>query len=100
MSKPATTRLSLKGQVVIPEDVRKRLKLKKGSQFLVLGEDDVVILKAIAPLSMEGFGALIAKARRQAREAGMKKSDQQALSSRGVTHVPPATSPGPVWDRQ
>jgi AbrB family looped-hinge helix DNA binding protein len=82
MSNPATTRMSSRGQVVIPEDVRKRLKLRPGSQFLVLGEDDVVILKAIAPPSMQEFGVLIAKARKQAREVGMKKSDITAAVAR------------------
>ena len=45
MTNLATTKMSSKGQVVIPEDIRKRLKLKAGSQFVVVGEDDVVILK-------------------------------------------------------
>jgi AbrB family looped-hinge helix DNA binding protein len=67
--------MSSKGQVVIPENIRKRLKLKAGSQFVVVGENDVVILKAIAAPSMEAFDALIAEARRQARQAGLKRSD-------------------------
>jgi AbrB family looped-hinge helix DNA binding protein len=74
----ATTKMSSKGQVVIPEDIRKRLKLKAGSQFVVVGEDDMVILKAISPPSMEEFDALIAEARRQARQAGLKQSDVAA----------------------
>lgn len=74
----ATTRMSSKGQVVIPEDIRKRLKLKPGSQFIVVGENDVVILKAISPPSMERFDALIADARRQAKEAGLRRSDISA----------------------
>ena len=44
MAELATTRLSSKGQVVIPEDVRQRLGLKAGDQFIVVGEGDVVIL--------------------------------------------------------
>jgi len=75
MSDLATTKLSSKGQVVIPDDVRKRLKLKTGTQFVVLGEDDVVILKTITPPSMNDFDSLIAKARKQGKEAGLKKSD-------------------------
>ena len=78
MANLATTRMSSKGQVVIPEDIRKRLKLKHGSQFVVVGENDVVILKAISPPSMEEFDALIADARRQAKEAGLKRSDISA----------------------
>jgi AbrB family looped-hinge helix DNA binding protein len=71
----ATTRMSSKGQVVIPEDIRKQLRLKAGSQFVVLGKDDVVILKAISPPAMEEFDSLIAAARKGARQAGMKRSD-------------------------
>ena len=75
MAQPATTKMSSKGQVVIPEQIRKQLKLKAGSQFVVVGEDDVVILKAISPPSMEDFNALITEARRQGKAAGLKKSD-------------------------
>jgi AbrB family looped-hinge helix DNA binding protein len=75
MSNTATTKMSSKGQVVIPEDIRKKLKLKTGSQFVVVGENDVVILKAISPPSMYEFDNLITEARRQGKEAGMKRAD-------------------------
>ena len=75
MADMATTRLSSKGQVVIPEEVRRRLGLKPGVQFVVVGEGDVVILKAVSPPSMEEFDDLLAKARTQARRAGLKRSD-------------------------
>ena len=75
MPNVATTRMSSKGQVVIPEEIRKQLRLKAGSQFVVLGKDDVVILKAISPPAMEEFDSLIAAARKGARQAGMKWSD-------------------------
>jgi AbrB family looped-hinge helix DNA binding protein len=71
----ATTKMSSKGQVVIPEEIRKRLKLKAGDQFVVVGEKDVVILKAISHPSMEDFDGIIAEARRQARSSGMKRAD-------------------------
>jgi len=67
--------MSSKGQVVIPEDIRKRLKLKAGSQFVVVGENDVVILKSISPPSLNEFDTLIAEARRQGKEVGLKQSD-------------------------
>ena len=71
----ATTKMSSKGQVVIPEAIRKRLGFKTGSQFVVVGQKDVLFLKAISPPSMGEFDALIAEARKQARQAGMKQSD-------------------------
>ena len=78
MATAATTKMSSKGQVVIPEEIRKRLRLKTGDRFVVLGEKDTVILKAITPPSLDEFNELIAEARRQAREAGLKQPDVQA----------------------
>ena len=75
MGKVATTKLSSKGQVVIPEEVRKRLGLKAGDPFIVIGDDDVIILKSIAPPSMKDFDQLIQNARLKARSARMKRSD-------------------------
>ena len=67
--------MSSKGQVVIPESVRKQLGLDAGHEFVVMGEDDVIILKRIERPSMRDFDAMIRKARKAAREAGMTKSD-------------------------
>jgi len=75
MADLATTKMSSKGQVVIPEAIRKRLKLKSGSQFVVVGKGDVIILKTITPLALTEFDGLIAEARRQARKAGLERSD-------------------------
>lgn len=73
----ATTKMSSKGQVVIPEEVRKRLNLKAGDQFVVVGENDVVILKAISAPSLDEFDELISKAQRGAKLAGLKQADIQ-----------------------
>lgn len=75
MANLSTTKMSSKGQVVIPENIRKQLNLKAGSQFVVVGEKDVVILKSIAPPSIDEFGTLIAKARKKGKQVGIKKSD-------------------------
>jgi len=74
----ATTKMSSKGQVVIPEEVRSALGLKSGSKFVVVGEGDAVILKLITAPSMSDFDGIIQEARRQARQAGMKRSDVAA----------------------
>ena len=75
MANISTTKMSSKGQVVIPENIRKQLNLKAGAQFVVVGEKDVVILKNIATPSLDEFGALIAEARKKGKKAGIKKSD-------------------------
>lgn len=80
MASIAMTKMSSKDQVVIPEEIRKRSGLKTGSQFVVVGEKGVVILKAISPPSMTEFDELISEARKPARSAGMRRSDiAQAL---------------------
>lgn len=82
MTNPATAKMSTKGQIVIPEEIRSQLGLKPGTQFVVVGERDVVILKVLAPPAMSDFDRLVAKARKQARKAGMKRSDvKKAVSA-------------------
>ncbi|MCD4804714.1 MAG: AbrB/MazE/SpoVT family DNA-binding domain-containing protein [Desulfobacterales bacterium] len=75
MANVSTTKMSSKGQVVIPENIRKQLNLKAGAQFVVVGEKDVVILKNIAPPALNEFDDLIAEARRNGKQAGLKRSD-------------------------
>ncbi|MBA4369564.1 MAG: hypothetical protein C0403_18215 [Desulfobacterium sp.] len=75
MANVSTTKMSSKGQVVIPENIRKQLNLKVGAQFVVVGEKDVVILKNISPPSLDEFGDLIAEARKKGKQAGIKKRD-------------------------
>ena len=82
MSNPATTRMSSKGQVVIPEEIRRKLGLEAGAQFLVIGDRDVVILKTLAAPSMKEFDELVGKARKQARQASLKRSDVKEAVSR------------------
>ncbi len=75
MQTVATTRMSSKGQVVIPEIIRERLGIEAGAQFIVIGDDDVVILKTLQRPAMSEFDNLIRKARQQARASGLKRSD-------------------------
>lgn len=42
-----TTRLSEKGQIVIPKDFREKMGLKPGSRFLVIAVEDSIILQQI-----------------------------------------------------
>jgi len=71
----ATTKLSSRGQIVIPEEIRENLHLKEGDQFVVMGKGDTVILRSIAPPSMDDFEDILTEARQSAKKAGLKKSD-------------------------
>jgi AbrB family looped-hinge helix DNA binding protein len=69
------TRLSSKGQVVIPEEIRERLNLEAGTQFVVVGEGDAVILRVISPPSKTEIASLLTKARAQAKKASVKHEE-------------------------
>jgi AbrB family looped-hinge helix DNA binding protein len=80
METVATTRMSSKGQIVIPEAIRKQLNLTTGMQFIVVGEGDIVILKAISAPELKPFDTLIQQARQQAEEAGLEQDEiEQAI---------------------
>ncbi|HEV2420061.1 MAG TPA: AbrB/MazE/SpoVT family DNA-binding domain-containing protein [Candidatus Acidoferrales bacterium] len=82
MAAYATTRLSSKGQVVIPEKVRRTLGLNEGDQFLVIGQGDAVILKTITPPKIEEFQELLNQARAEGRKARIRKADLKSAIAR------------------
>ena len=82
MSGYATTKLSSKGQVVIPEEVRNHLGLNEGDQFVVIGRGDAVILKVITPPKLAEFRELLSQARSEAKKAGVKKADLRSAIAR------------------
>lgn len=75
MKRAATTKLSSKGQVVIPEEIRSRLGLEPGARFVVIGEGDVVVLKALKPPRMDEFRALLDEAASSAEAAKLTEDD-------------------------
>lgn len=82
------TRLSEKGQVVIPNEMRKRMKLKEGTRFVVLGLQDTIVLRKLE-LSHERIRLkqLLAEAREKARKSGFSQKEIEHLieSSRKVS---------------
>lgn len=73
MNRIATTKMSSKGQIVIPEDIRRRLQLEIGAQFVVVAEKDVIILKSIQHPDISEYSELIAKTRKHAKNVGITK---------------------------
>jgi len=82
MAAYATTKLSSKGQVVIPEEVRRTLGLNEGDQFLVIGKGDAVILKTITPPKMEEFQELLSQAHAEGRKARIRKAGLKSAIAR------------------
>ncbi len=75
MTVAATTTLSSKGQVVIPEEIRNQLGLEAGAQFVVIADRDVVIFKLLEPPSLKDFASLVTQARQAAKKSGMRQAD-------------------------
>jgi AbrB family looped-hinge helix DNA binding protein len=75
MYNSAITSLSTKGQVVIPEDIRKLIGLKEGAKMMVFTDGVNVMLKPIATPSMEEFEKMARATRQYAKKAEIKKSD-------------------------
>ncbi len=70
-----TTRLSSKGQIVIPLSLRRQLKVKEGMQFLVIARGDAIMLKKISEESAQNWEELTRPLRQRARKLGLKRRD-------------------------
>jgi len=74
------TKLSGKGQIVIPNEMRKRMGLKEGMRFLVVGLDDTIVLRKLE-LSRERvrLKQLLEKSRDRAEKAGFTEKEIDRL---------------------
>lgn len=74
------TRLSEKGQVVIPNEVRRSMGLKEGTRFLVVGLDDTIVLRKLE-LSQERMRLkqLMEKSRIKAEKVGFTEKEIDRL---------------------
>lgn len=77
-----TVRMSSKGQIVIPQDVREELHANMGTVFAVVGTKDTIVLKKIATPSREdlikGLGLFARKARKALESKSFTEKDLQA----------------------
>ena len=67
------TSISSRGQVVIPQNLRDKLKIREGEKFVVIGEDNTIILRKIEMPSFNGFDKLLAKTREFAKKNELKE---------------------------
>lgn len=76
------TRLSEKGQVVIPNEIRKRMKLKEGTRFLIVEVGDSLVLRKLE-ISDEKLRLkrLLADFRSKADKTGFSEEEIERLIS-------------------
>jgi AbrB family looped-hinge helix DNA binding protein len=67
--KVEVTRLSSKGQIVLPQGIRNKMSLEEGTAFVVIASGDTVVLKKLEMPSLAGAQALLYKSRAYAKKA-------------------------------
>lgn len=74
-----TIKMSSKGQVVIPQDIREELEVDEGTIFAVVGSKDTIVLKKIVTPSKESIIKELENIAREGRKhlekKGIKESD-------------------------
>jgi len=75
MSEITITKLSSKGQIVIPKTLRDMLGLKTGEVFALFGEKDTLILKKLNLPSNKEFDDLLKWGRTYAKKNKISKKD-------------------------
>jgi antitoxin PrlF len=69
------TRMSSKGQIVIPKALRELLGIKEGEVFALFGEDDTIIMKRVALPTGDELEAILRWGADYARKKGIKRKD-------------------------
>ena len=74
------TSISSRGQVVIPQSLRDKLRIREGEKFVVIGENNTIVLRKLEMPSFKGFDKLLAKTRKFAKKSELKENDvEQAV---------------------
>ena len=70
----ALTRVSAKGQIVIPKDLREKLNLKEGDRLLVYSTDSMLVIRKVA--KQESILSIVAQpVRKKIKELGITRKD-------------------------
>lgn len=69
------TSISSRGQIVIPQRIRERLGIIEGEKFIVVGEEDTIVLKKLDVPSFRGFEKLLKKTREFSKAKELKEEE-------------------------
>jgi len=75
MSQVEITTASQRGQVVIPQEIREKLKIKEGTKFAVYGSGDTIIFKIMELPTVKDFEKLVESGTRFAKQRGIREKD-------------------------
>ena len=77
MSRVVLTKMSTKGQVVIPKPMREELDMGDGDVFVVFGRADTIVLRRVDIPTEEEFEELMRWGREFATRRGITREDVQ-----------------------
>ena len=80
----ATTRVSSKGQVVIPEAVKKAARIREGEDLLVVAIGDTIVMKKLSAVTFEEVARPIW---RTVKAMGLSGDDLDELIDEAKTHT-------------
>ena len=69
------TSVSSRGQIVLPQSLRNKMRIREGEKFVVIGEDNTIILKKLEMPSFNGIDKLLKKTRDFAKKKEIESSD-------------------------
>ena len=72
-------KISARGQIAIPMDIRRGMNLHEGERILFILEDDTLLMRKV---TSNTFAAITKPLKEAARKAGMKESDVPELVQR------------------
>lgn len=76
MTEVEITKMSSKGQIVIPRQLREEMDIREGETFAVAGNDDTIILKKVTVPSREELFQKVTKWGTEfAKKKGLKEED-------------------------
>ncbi len=69
------TKISSKGQIVIPRDIRERLKVKEGNLFVITDQGNSIFLKKIEPPKIKTWKEATKPFREAAKKSRFTEED-------------------------
>ena len=79
MAEVEFTKLSSKGQVVIPTDIRKSLGLEPGTPFAVTEQKGAIVLKKMELPKLKSWAEATKPFREAAKKSGFKEADLERI---------------------
>jgi len=83
-------KMSSKGQIVVPKELREELDLGTGTSFVIFGKEDTLVLKKVeVPSAKEAFEKIHKWGTKLAKEKGWQQKDVMNIihKGRGVKSV-------------